>query len=190
MKQIPHTKALSTAFHEAGHAVAAWQVGRKPIEISLVFDDDCFAYAEHQAGFSGSDDPKYEKNVGDEEKAMLLAIISLSGPIAQKRHNPRSVRNVHGSSDRKAAYELAELFCESEKECIAWIKLCQIRVETIIEMLWPAVTSVAMAVMKNQGHADADLIEQSILSAMDSVKRLPRDRTCWGDIWEKSNTAA
>lgn len=191
VKKISFTKAYATAFHEAGHAVIAWHVGRAPREISLFPQDNYFGYCEHEAAFGPSDDPQYSPLPGDQERAMLNAMISMAGAISQRKYSAKSVRNNHASEDRKNAYDLACLFCISEEEIQLWLKLCKVRTEQAIEMLWPAIESVANAVLRKHGNLTGEEIEKAILAAFDAAPnmRLPKDRTCLGGIWTRSISA-
>lgn len=176
------TQIHAIAYHEAGHAVVAWFVGLEPYEISLIPAENYLGYVMNDPGCHMTDDMQHEPKPGDQERTMLAAMVSLAGPIAQLKYDPKSVLNIHGRSDRLSALRYAEWHCESEEECRAWERLCSIRVEQQLDTLWPAVQKLANTLIEH-GLLKKDAIEAAIQSAMDSVKRLPKDRTCLGEIW-------
>lgn len=137
------------AYHEAGHAVIAWDVGFKPKKCSIVAEGMTAGHIMHQPPWPRRN-PQHDPKRGDEERALSAAMVALAGPIAQKRHNPNSVRRYHGSSDRLYAYALSELFCQSEAERQAWLNLCIIRAEERLEAHWSAVKNVAEALIEHQ----------------------------------------
>ena len=95
-----------TAFHEAGHAVAAWHAGLEIHSATIVPTprlDGCVTHANPLYGVhldcDGSDEARL--------RAEAAIIVLLAGPAAQRRHNPRSWRSWYGSSDHERAADLA-----------------------------------------------------------------------------------
>jgi hypothetical protein len=90
-----------TAYHEAGHAVIAWQygiyLGRATIEPNE--DYQGVVVGNLTAGIVkldlGAIPPRVQRRIEN------YAILSLAGEAAQRRFNPRSVRKHHGHSDRQ-----------------------------------------------------------------------------------------
>ena len=100
------------AYHEAGHAVAAWRLGiaLRRAGVTIVPDR-----AKGNLG-SVSHVQFVNRNVPwrdsdrDRIRAEKLAQLSLAGEIAQRRFSPRSVRRYHGESDRMSAIDLLSPF--------------------------------------------------------------------------------
>ena len=98
----------ATAYHEAGHTVICYLLSYKPQSVTIVPTVDTAGHMVIHAnplhGFQldidGSDEARLRI-----ESAMTICF---AGPIAQKRHNPRSWRKVHGQWDYDT---IAELLC-------------------------------------------------------------------------------
>ena len=107
MKRI---KALeSTAYHEAGHAVAAYQVGQLIKSVTIIPDDDSSGSVSTGPYFSGDEwDQLIRVNSEDISGGMQQrlendVLVCLVGPAAQKRFNFFGYRKFHGEQDRKIA---------------------------------------------------------------------------------------
>ena len=80
----------TVAYHEAGHAIAAWRLsGRQHLyRVTIVPDADSLGSTYHDPFHGirlddGDDSPRVQRRA---ENAMLIA---LAGPAAQRRYNPR-----------------------------------------------------------------------------------------------------
>ena len=107
MKRI---KALeSTAHHEAGHAVAAYQLGQPIKSVTIIPDDDSSGSVSTDPYFSGDEwDQLIRVNSEDISGGMQQrlendVLVCLVGPAAQKRFNFFGYRKFHGEQDRKIA---------------------------------------------------------------------------------------
>jgi hypothetical protein len=103
----------ATAYHEAGHAVAAFQlrvgIGRRGV--SIVPNEDWSGFAHTLKGFSGR--PDIERTGQMRLGAEKRAIVSFAGEAAQRRFRPMSVRRHHGAIDRGHAIDLMNYFVGS-----------------------------------------------------------------------------
>lgn len=115
MPQIK-TSQESTAYHEAGHAVADWRYGFKIKTITIVPTADAV----------GSVTSKTRLKLGDMDYAypssariarnheMIVAL--LAGGAAQRRFNPKGIRSHHSSSDLEKVKNLvSRLHSEGEE---------------------------------------------------------------------------
>jgi hypothetical protein len=107
MKRI---KALeSTAHHEAGHAVAAYQLGQPIKSVTISPDDDSSGSVSTGPYFSGDEwDQLIRVNSEDISGGMQQrlendVLVCLAGPAAEKRFNFFGYRKGHGEQDRKIA---------------------------------------------------------------------------------------
>ncbi len=99
----------STAFHEAGHAVASWRHGFKVHSATIVRAADPHGRVEQDNPLHGLR-LEWDDSARAHRRAQLAIIMCLSGPEAQRQYNPRSWRSHHGASDHKLAADLALTF--------------------------------------------------------------------------------
>jgi hypothetical protein len=89
----------ATAYHEAGHVVAAIiqgiRLGRKGT--SIIPDVDSAGRAHIRKGFKGN--PEYEMSGSTRLGAERRAIVSLAGEAAQRKFRPSSIRRYHARED-------------------------------------------------------------------------------------------
>ncbi len=82
------------------------------------------------------------------------ARVALAGEIAQKRHEPRSVRRHQASADRAVAVALALAVSGSSREAEARVVLWTIQAEQMLDRHWSVVKAVAVALLES-GTLDA-----------------------------------
>lgn len=146
----------ASAYHEAGHAVAAWKLGYRSISASIAAADESTGEVRHENPFPG-------ENLDVVESALVRSrveraiIIRLAGPIAQKRYRPTSWRRWQGGADYAVAADLALRVCGSGEIASAFLKWLDLRAKALIEQHWPAVERLANALLK-QGTMDQDQI--------------------------------
>lgn len=140
----------SVAYHEAGHAVAYWDLtGRAPI----------LATIEPSIGYLGR--VEYEGLIDDlhididrSENARLRSehsiMIKLAGLIAQKRYAGRSISDYASSPDWLAAVDFAIRLNNDTREAIACIGWLEYRTTDLIEHHWQLVRRVASALLRHK----------------------------------------
>ena len=139
-----------SAYHEAGHAVAAIRTG-----IGIGRSGVSIAPGEHFSGmdhllkrFSGNPDKiaTGTMRLGAEKHA----IASLAGELAQRKFRPSSVRSYHGQTDRHNAVKLMSYFVSSDRELSAYLKWLKIRAEQLVgnDATWTMIEAVAKALIK------------------------------------------
>lgn len=74
------------------------------------------------------------------ERAIMIC---LAGPIAQRRHAPRSWRHWHGADDRVTALDLALIVNGSRPAATAHLQWLEIRTQDLLETLWDYVEKIA-----------------------------------------------
>lgn len=158
-----------TAYHEAGHAVAALQlgVGIGCDGVSIVPGEDFAGFAHVLKGFRGR--PDVEMTGAMRLKAENRVIVSLAGPVAQRIYRPSSVRGHHGRSDRASAVDLLSFFAGSTRELTAYLRWLQVRTEEYVgsSLWWTMIDAVADA-----------LIARDRLSVSE-IKVIVRDSIGW-----------
>jgi hypothetical protein len=147
---------LSTAYHEAGHAVAAFLL-RVPFEIGVITivpedgADGCFTHANLLKGI----DLEWEDSDQDPDQARIgvekTILICLSGMEAQRRHRASSVRSHHARADYEKAVDLAGRIFGSSEVIAAYMKFLLARAKSQFNRpgSWKAVEVLAGELMKH-----------------------------------------
>ena len=188
-------KRLGTAYHESGHAVAAWSLGCDLHWASIVpdgrskgrlaYDNPCCRIEPNEwppAGFAA--DP------GDQNAAMMKLImdyimILLAGPLAQRRHNPRSHWRVSAGANnwtRSETKELAQMISkDSDIEQVLffityiygdkpsrvyqkYFAQMQMQTEALVERRWHEIDRLAHALVERK-----TLIADELVAIIKSV---------------------
>ena len=129
----PEDDLLSIAFHEAGHAVAAFALGVPVRLASIVPDEDG---APHVI-WAKIQDFCWQNRV----------IILLAGGIAQRHHNPESRRG--DADDLQQAVDTIDRLARPNDHRKWFAALAQ-EAEDIITRWWPAVEALAEALMQQR----------------------------------------
>ena len=137
MKRI---KALeSTAYHEAGHAVAAYQLGQLVKSATIIPNDDLFGSVSTDPYFSGNEWDQLigvepEDISGDMQQRLENdVLVSLVGPAAQKRFNPFGYRKFHGEQDRKIAMNWLEKLEGDNKILGHYFRMFDLRAHNFVQ---------------------------------------------------------
>lgn len=138
----------ATAYHEAGHAVAAWKLGYRPISASVVAAEGSVGEVWHENPFSGVN-LEFDGTDLARSRVERAIMIRLAGPIAQKRYRPTSWRRGQGGADYAVAADLALRVCGSGEVASAFLKWLDLRAKALIEDHWPAVERLAAALIKH-----------------------------------------
>ena len=76
-----------------------------------------------------------------------LIRISLAGPIAQRKFNPRSIRRYHGEQDFKKAYDLLAYLAISDEHAQIYMQHLEIEAAGIVDRHWPVIKALAAEIM-------------------------------------------
>jgi hypothetical protein len=150
----------ATAYHEAGHAVAAIAYGKGIRRQGATIVPDLKGalgsvwMRKHIPG-----DP----SVGGAYRGDLLTgrmrlrieedvMVKLAGEGAQRRFRPSSVRSHHGRSDRETANDLLMYIVGDERELKAYWRLLIVRTENFVRnpMRWMQIEAIARALMEKK----------------------------------------
>ena len=137
----------ATAYHEAGHAVAAWNLGYRSIRASITAGHESAGEVRHESPLVG-DEVEFDGSELARLRVERVIIIRLAGPIAQKRHRRTSWRRWHGGTDYAVAADLALRVCGSGEIASAFLKWLDRRAKALVEEHWPAVERLANALLK------------------------------------------
>jgi hypothetical protein len=151
----------ATAYHEAGHAVAAMAYGKgirrqgATIIPNLRGAAGSVYMTMHIPGDPSVDSLTRRMRLRIEEDVMVM----LAGGIAQRCFRPSSVRNHHGRSDRDAAYDLLMHTVADERELQAYWRLLIVRTENFVRLpvRWRQIEAAAKALMEKKTLTSAEL---------------------------------
>ena len=144
------TYTISTAYHEAGHAVIAYHVGVKIQTVTIVPDGEYLGLCRHAKVIRG----RYPE-ADDSDRTRLRmekhGMIALGGPIAQRLYNPRSVRRYHASSDYRSVADVAlRVSSGSTEQAEAWMTWLEIRTSDALRLRWVVVKALAEELMERR----------------------------------------
>lgn len=134
-------RIASTAYHEAGHAVAAVVLGVPIVTVTIVPSAGAHGHMQMPARWIAD---VHGYRVPSRDLVERYVVKALAGVTAQRKAYPRSVRSHHGRSDGESAFSVAVLVMpDSERVIQAFIDYCQARAEQLVEEYWASVTEVA-----------------------------------------------
>jgi hypothetical protein len=136
----------ATAFHEAGHAVAAWKLRIRLHGATIVPTLDATGQVEHANPLRGIN-LELDNSNRARLRSELLMMVLLAGPEAQRHYSPRSWRSCHGAYDLDKAADLALNFNGYEDAANAYLRWVEIRTRHMIQEQWGAVENVANALL-------------------------------------------
>jgi len=150
----------ATAYHEAGHVIAAWQFRRHISLVTIKPDEDSVGstFANLVKGIANLDcgdvSPAVQRRVEN------YAIIHLAGPAAQRKYNARSVRLHHRESDRTKVCTILSYLCEPTQEVLrAYYHLMDLRARAVVQnpINWQAIGILAQELLRRRTIAGKDL---------------------------------
>jgi hypothetical protein len=165
--QLSRSSSLvSTAYHEAGHAVMAYFEDIRNKGASIEPEGDATGICRLK-NILFNINPKKDGTLRMRDKIERLARVKLAGPIAQRLFSPAHYRHFHGQEDRQGAIDLLSYLADSKEELEAYLKLLHIQVITKIEspVVWKAIKTVANHLLKTTSLSGRELkkvIVQSI----------------------------
>jgi hypothetical protein len=163
---------LSTAFHEAGHAVIAWSLGLKVHSATIVPAPGIHGGVEHANPLRGIH-LDYDGSDRARRRAEIAIIVCLAGPVAQQRYKPRSWRSYHGQYDHSQAADLALSLNGSDEATNAHLKYLAIVARDMVAALWPLIERVAGALIERRTLTAAEIA--TVLATELAAGCRPRD---------------
>jgi hypothetical protein len=146
------TKAasLATAYHEAGHVIAAvfQDISLRVHAVSIVPDRESSGRMYHSNPLQGM---RLDVEVSDKARlrAERLADICLAGIEAQCRHRRSSVRSYHAHDDYRQAVDLISYFVGTPDVLDAYLHFLRARTKELLNApgRWECVEAIAKALM-------------------------------------------
>jgi len=165
--EIQARKLATIAHHEAGHAVAAFHVGMEAKPIKFISGDETKSHHIATPYFSDEDldNLVWEGVTGDLQKRIENdAFISLVGPWAQKKYNPKGFRKTHAEGDYQAAMKLLSGVREDEEVLEHYVKMINLEARNFVQdkFKWKIICHLANALL-NQPEMAADEVRNAIM---------------------------
>jgi len=153
-----------TAYHEAGHFVAA---------LFLHSVGHC------KAGFRFREGQIYDLSDPTIVKFEKSMMVSLAGYEAQRKFRPSSVRSHHGAGDRKKVAEFVFRMA-APNEAPLLIKLLTVRTRNLIAVRWNEVERIAAALLERKWLSLEDgqrvIFGDELMDSMKAVAERTRNR--------------
>ena len=158
---------VSTSYHEAGHAVAAYRFTMKPKSLTIISEGDGAGEYIPAPYFS-------EHNMKGFEPGKLTAVtklklendafISLAGPLAQMKFNPWGFKHCYAESDYHQAIEFLSNIEGDDEVLELYFDLIDLRARKFVsgKANWTAIGHLAKAVLHQQ-KLPGPAVEQAIL---------------------------
>ncbi|MGA2716857.1 MAG: hypothetical protein ABSG41_27530 [Bryobacteraceae bacterium] len=149
----------ATAYHEAGHAVAAWRLGLKFRHVTIKPDS-----AGNSLGhlWDAARPKWFRPDMDSSDRARLRAqrhiVVSLSGQVAEWKFLGREPRYGMWSDNNQAA-DMALRLCGSEETTNAFLHYCFCWARDLVAVRWKEVEAVAKALLKTETLSFDDVIE-------------------------------
>jgi hypothetical protein len=152
MKNVT-ARLKATAYHEAGHAIAAWRLETRVSSVTVEPNEDNLGATLHSNPLYGMDIDCGDDSPRAQRRAENYMVISLAGPAAQREHNPRSVRVYHGRSDREAVCEVLSQLCVVGSDLFhAYYRLMDLRARVLVQHFvnWRAIEILAQELLQRR----------------------------------------
>ena len=153
------TKALqSTAYHEAGHAVAAYRHGMKVKRLTIVPSGDALGSHQSHAYFTEIN-LEYDSSPRAQRRAENFALVCFAGPAAQRRFNPTGYRSYHGADDVHQAIGMLIYLAGDNEILTTYAKLMNLQARAFIESAvnWRTVEHLAAVLLDQRTMTGAEV---------------------------------
>jgi|SRR5690242_4727286 len=130
-----HRRRFATAVHEAGHAIAAFAVGRHFKAVSIVPTDDTIGHVQ-----SLRERPLDTQTL---DELMDGAVISMSGYVAEREFGFRPRRSSWRLDRQHAADRLLQYSCGDQLEANLLIRVAEARSRRLARLWRPEIKAVA-----------------------------------------------
>ena len=114
------TNETRTAYHEAGHAVAAFFAHIAVKSVTVVPDKDTSGRVKHYR--TPSFRPDVNADARTNQRALAHILVDLAGPAAEREIGGRAFRHATSRQDYQNAVDLATLLCGSNESVNALLR--------------------------------------------------------------------
>lgn len=137
------------AYHEAGHAVAAYLVHRRFTEVSIISDPDKNTLGHCSTAWVPTFAPDVDSSPKTRNQVEARIITSLGGPVAENLLTGRTV-SLERSSDIHDALNLSGYVCGDEKEESAYVNWLWECTRLLLGRHWAAIQALAQELVKRR----------------------------------------
>lgn len=150
MAQISKKMRLA-AYHEAGHAVACFQLGVRISEVSIIAEGNCLGFCSAQHALHGHN-PEFDKTDSNRLRMEKCFVTLMAGFYAGKKLNPKGKGSAGASGDFGEAVSLVRYFISSSAEHQAYIDLLSIRARQLVNsrFIWPLISALAQRLLERK----------------------------------------
>jgi len=158
---------MTAAHHEAGHAVAAFHIGVEIKQISIIGLDEETNKLEHSPYFSDKELNELTwKNLPGSLRENLenYAFISLVGPWAQKKFNPKGYRKGQVEGDYYIAVKLLSKVKKDEEILGYYFKMVDLEARNFVQVKsnWSEIHRLAL-VLLDRGNITSEEVRKTIM---------------------------
>ena len=173
--RAPSKKLKATAYHEAGHAVAAYNCRIAFTEVSIIPNDDTngrITFRKSPKSFQ----PDLCMNTRTRLRIENNAIVDFAGGKAEHKFRHSRFPTRGASADFDNTVQLILYYCGSEREADAYIKWLSVRAEYLVGVRenWAAIEALASELLIHQ-KIGSRRARQIIRQTMESYRPSPED---------------
>lgn len=143
----------ATAFHEAGHAVAAFYSGLPVHKATIVFDREhaTLGHVRHHNPLHRAPELDiYEMTPNVKDRMERLVVVCLAGAIAERRHAGRASRAGASEDHHQAAGLALHLAGGSGDGATLLLRYLDWRAHNLVKARWPEIEAVAAALLEHK----------------------------------------
>jgi ATP-dependent Zn protease len=140
----------ATAYHEAGHAVAAFflnlSIGRRGVTIVPNKQEHTLGAAHVLRQLRAN--PEYAMPPRTHVRIEKIAVMCLAGDAAERKFSPR--RKFGGEQDIRNAVDLLDYLSGSQQITQARLKVADLEARQFVKLHWKQIVAVAKALLKHK----------------------------------------
>lgn len=155
----------ATAYHEAGHAIAAFRLGINIKRVTIVGTEDASGRTVFDRPVLQGIHLDYDSSPRARLKAEGAILICLAGPMAQQHYRANSLRNWHSRGDYRNAVDIAMSLNGSTEQTEAYLRWLEIRARDMVRINWRGVEAVANALL-NERTLDMVAVRRTALTGL------------------------
>ncbi len=156
----------SLAYHEAGHAVAAFHHNVRAKKLSILPEPGSSGRLTYHPYFSGIH-PEGDTSPRVQRRLENMALVCCAGPAAERRFNARGYRTYHGKGDWQYAIDLLSHLSGDDEILSAYFNLIDLQARKFVHLpwVWSCIEDLAAALLEHKeltGKQVRSVIEETI----------------------------
>jgi hypothetical protein len=148
------------AYHEAGHAVVAWFITLEAARLVTIVPTAASAGHTENCNPLRGINLNFDSSASAHRNAEKAIIISLAGPISQRKFSSQSVRNWQMVGDYGQAVVIAQKLRRSQRSTKALLVRLAIRTRTLVDTHWLTIERVANALLEKKNLTAPELFSE------------------------------